>query len=287
MYHLNQSFEEILSLITTLIFFFFVSVGVSFFFLKLNYKTEKNSFTKALLPNLVFFSFSFILYLISIYKNTNISVFSRNEKSESAIISIILIFALIVLSIFEISIYRITFKIKPIKKYFFLLFSLNLFSYSFIFFSFYPRSYVDENILSYNRYLYKPNKKELKLFDNSIVKIDFACSSEHNYKLEHKDSIFYFRIPITQIGTDRILYSFKLLNNSKQVYSSEKEDNCETISVNKLENEIKVLFIQTNPNQDIGGLKQIVTDTIVFKKIKTEKRKAGYYGDTNCDCIER
>ena len=141
--------------------------------------------------------------------------------------------------------------------------------------------------MSYNRYLYKPNKDKLKLFDNSIVKIDFACSSENNYKTGRKDSIFSFRIPIVQIGTDRMLYSFELLDKSKRNGDSGEDDNCKTLSINKLENELKVLFIQKNPTPNIGWTKPIITDTIVFKKIKTEERRAGYYGDTNCDCIEK
>ena len=80
MYYLNQSIDEVLSLFTTLIFSFLASVGISFFFLRINHKTEKNHFLKALIPNLIFFSASFILYLTTIYKNINISVFSRKDK---------------------------------------------------------------------------------------------------------------------------------------------------------------------------------------------------------------
>ena len=287
MYYLNQSFEEVLSLVITIIVFFFVSVGISFFYLKLNQKTEKFSFRKALLPNFTFFLISFILYIITIYKGINISVFSRNDKTELIVIVVSLLITLFTLTALEILFYKIVFRTKPVNKYCILLLGINLFCYSFIFFSFYPKSYVDRNIFNYTRYLYAPDKKELKLFDNSIVKIDIACSSENCYKNKIKDSEFNFRIPIKQIGTNRMLYSFELLDKSKQIGTSAEDDNCKTISINNLESELKVLFIQRNPNQNLGWTIPLVTDTIVFKKIKTEKRQAGYYGDTNCDCIEQ
>lgn len=168
----------------------------------------------------------------------------------------------------------------------FLLLSLNFFCYSFIFFSFYPKSYVDKNVLSYNRYLYKPNKEELKLFDKTILKLNFACSSENNYKSKQIDSFFNFRISTKQIGKSKTLYSFKLLDWPNAFDSSGKDDNCETFSINKLENEIKVILMQ-EPTEKHRGNKLLATDTIIFNKIKVEKRQAGYYGDTNCNCIER
>ena len=284
--HLNQSFDEILSLLISLFILFIFSIVISLLFLKINYKTEKKIYLKALLPNFVFFLISNILYQISINKRINISVFSRNEKLEILTIIITFTVALIVISIIEIYICKLVLKSELNKKYCYLLFVLNIFIYSYILFSYYPKPYVDKNILSYNRYLYQPNKTELRLFDNSIVKIDIACSSENIYKTSQINYDYVFRIPIKQIGTDRMLYSFIILDKTLDNGSSEEDKNCKTISINKLQNIIKVAFVQRNPNPNIGWKKPIVTDTIVFRKTKTENRKAGYYGDTNCDCIE-
>ena len=89
-----------------------------------------------------------------------------------------------------------------------------------------------------------------------------------------------------QNGNDRMLYSFRLLDKSLQVGTSGEDNSCKSISISSIKNEISAIFIQKNPDPNIGWEKEIITDTIIFKKVKTEKRKAGYYGDTYCDCIE-
>lgn len=284
--YLNQSFEEILSLLITLFILFLISVLISILFLKIKNETEKGIFKKALFPNFIFFLISNILYQIAIEKGINISVFSPNENSEIFIIITSLTIVLIFISFTEIYISKLVFKSELKINYYILLCLLNLLTYILIFFSFYPKSYVDKDILSYNRYIFKPNKTELKLFDNSIVKIDNACSSENIYKISKTNSYFIFRIPIKQIGTNRMLYSFEILDNSLNESFGESE-NCKEISISKLDNEVTVFFKQKNPNPNIGWKKPIITDTIVFRKIKTENRKPGYYGDTNCDCIEK
>jgi len=91
---------------------------------------------------------------------------------------------------------------------------------------------------------------------------------------------------IIQTGTDRMLFSFRLLDSTLQIGGSEEDENCKTICVKSVENEIKVLFVQKNPTPKIGWKQRIITDTVIFKKVKTENRKAGYYGDTDCDCIQ-
>jgi len=285
--HLNQSFEEIISLLITLFILFSITVLISILFLKIKYTTEKGILKKALLPNFIFFLISNILYQIAIEIGISISVFSQNEKSEFLTIIITFAIALIVISMIEIYISKLILKSELNKKYCYLLFVLNTLLYSYIFLSFYPKSYVDKNILSYNRYIYEPDKTELKLFDNSIVKIDNACSSENIYKTNQSNSSFNFRIPIRQIGTNRMLYSFKILDKSLEYGSSGESENCKEISINKLENIIKVGFEQKNLNPNIGWKKPITTDTIIFRKTKIENRKTGYYGDTNCDCIEK
>lgn len=284
MYHLYQSFDQIISLIIHLIFYFFISVVVSFIFLKIFLRTEKKSFFKAFIPNVVFFSLSVILYIIAIYTNVNISVFSRNERTESTIIIISLLFTVISLSIFEKFSYKLIFREKLNRNYKFLLFSLNLMTYTLILYSFYPRSYVDKNILNYNRHIYAPNVKEIQLLDSSTVKIGFACSAENNYKTKIKDSTFTFRIPTEQIGVNKIVYTFKLENWPGKFDSTGSDDNCEIFSIDKLENEIKVILMQENLKSKSESDRLFATDTIIFKRIKIEKRKAGYYSD--CSCIE-
>jgi len=285
MYHLNQGLDAIIFLIIVLFFSFVVSSIVSLFFLLLKCK-ENNLFFKAILPNFSFLILSFVLYLVSIFQGVNISVFSRNEKTEIIIILLVFILSLAVLSIIEIFIYKKTFKVNPSKEFRFLLLLLNFLSYSSIFYFCYPRSYVDKNILDYNRYLYEPDKKQVKLFDNSIIQIGQACTSENNYIDKTKDSYFIFRIPLRITGPNKQTYSFRFLENSLNDSSFREDCNCYNVSTDKLEKDLIILFSQYI-SKDSADVKPIVTDTIVFKKIKTERRQAGYYGDKNCDCIEQ
>lgn len=281
---LNQSIEEIISLVLLIVLLYFISNLISFLYLKLKKETKVGS--KTILPNLIFFSTIFIFYQFAIYKNINIAVFSPNENYEKKLFIISFILVYIFATSFEIFLYKLFSKSKLTKPHIKFIYLLNFISLFIILAIFYPNSYVNKNIESYERTLYLPNKNELKLFDNSIVKIDSACSSTNFYKDNSKDFSYVFRIPIRQKGTDRMLYSFKLFDKSLEIGGSGEDESCKSISIKSLENEIVAVFIQKNSNPEIGWKKEVITDTIIFKKVKTEKRKAGYYGDTDCDCIQ-
>lgn len=282
--YLSQSIDEIISIVLLIVLFFLISNLMSFLFLK--GKNETNIGAKTIIPNLIFYSIIFVSYQLTIDKNVNIAVFSPNETYEKKWLIIGFILTYIFATFFQILFYNLVSKVKLSKSYSKLICFQNLISLSILLISFYPKAYMSKNIKNYERVLYLPNKFNLKLFDKSIVKIDSACSSKNIYTDDSKDFCYEFRIPIIQTGTNRMLYSFRLLDKSLQIGSSGEEDNCKSISINSIENEIVAVFVQKNPNPNIGWEKEIITDTIIFKKIKTEKRKAGYYGDKDCDCIE-
>ncbi|MDI9312066.1 MAG: hypothetical protein QM535_17765 [Limnohabitans sp.] len=281
---LNQSIEEIISIVLLIVVFFLISNLMSFLFLK--EKKETKIGVKTIIPNLIFYSTIFILYKLAILKNLNIAVFSPNENYEKKWLIISFIISYIFATFLEVFFYNLLSKSKLAKSYIKLICLLNLISLSTILIIFYPKSYVDKNIKSYERILFIPDKFELKLFDNSIVKIDSACSSKNIYTDDSKDFSYEFRIPIIKKESDRMLYSFRLLDKSLEIGGSSEDENCISISIKSIENEIVVVFVQKNPNPNIGWKKEIITDTILFKKVKIENRKAGYYGDTDCDCIQ-
>jgi hypothetical protein len=282
--YLNQSLDEIISIVLLIVLFFFISNLISFLFLKGENETKIGA--KTILPNLIFYSTIFVLYQLAIHENVNIAVFSPNENYEKKWLIISFILAYIFASFFQVFIYNLFSKGKLTKSYLKLIYFINLISLSIILISFYPKSYVNKSIKNYERVLFLPNKFNLKLFDNSIVKIDSACSSRNIYTDDSKNFCYEFRIPIIQTGTDRMLYSFQLLDKSLQIGSSGEDENCKSISIESIVDEIAIIFVQKNPNPKIGWRKEIITDTIIFKKVKTEKRKAGYYNDTDCDCIQ-
>lgn len=282
--YLNQSLDEIISIVLLIVLFFLISNLMSFLFLKV--KNETKIQLKTIIPNLIFYSTIFVLYQSAIYKNVNIAIFSPNENYERRWLIISFILTYIFATFLQIILYNLLSKNKLSKSYLKLICFLNLISLSILLISFYPKSYVNKNIKSYERLLFLPNKFELKLFDNTIVIIDSACISKNIYTNDSKDFSYEFRIPIIQKGTNRMLYSFRLLDKSLQIGSSGEDENCKSISINSIENEIVAVFVQKNPTPSIGWQKEIITDTLIFKKVKTEKRKAGYYNDTDCDCIQ-
>lgn len=282
--YLNQSFDEIISVALLIVLFFLISNLISFLFLK--GKNETRIGVKTIIPNLIFYSILFVLYQLEIVKNVNIAVFGPNESYEKKMLLIGFSLTYIFATFFQLFLYNLVSKAKLPKSYSKLICFLNLISLSILLITFYPKSYMGKNIKNYELVLYLPNKFELKLFDKSLVKIDTACTSKNIYTDDSKDFYYDFRIPIIQTGTDRMLYSFRLLDKSLQIGTSGEDDNCKSISINSIKNEILVIFIQKNSNPNIGWEKEIITDTIIFKKIITEKRKAGYYNDTDCDCMQ-
>ena len=281
---LNQSIEEIISMVLLIVLLFLISNIISLLYLILKKETKVGS--KTILPNFIFYTTILVFYQFTIYKNINIAVFSPNEIYENKLLIISFILTYFFATFLAILFYNIFSSNKLTKQYSKFICLINFFALSIILLIFYPRSYVDKNIKCYERILYLPNKYELKLFDNNYLKIDTACSSKNIYTDNSQDFIDNFRIPINQRGTDRMLYSFKLLDKSLEIGSSGEDESCKSISIKSLENEIVAVFIQKNPNPEIGRTKPVITDTIIFKKVKTEIRKAGYYGDTNCDCIQ-
>ena len=78
--YLNQSLDEIISIVLLIVLFFFISNLISFLFLKGENETKIGA--KTILPNLIFYSTIFVLYQLAIHENVNIAVFSPNENYE-------------------------------------------------------------------------------------------------------------------------------------------------------------------------------------------------------------
>jgi hypothetical protein len=276
-YHLNQGIETILDIHLYLIIGLIVSIIFSFFILK----RTRNRLGKSIILNTFFYISILILYQFSIEKSLHIAIFSAEKKEEPwLIISFIITF--IIITSFQFLIFRkwIGNKIKS------QLFISNFIFLTTILIIFYPKNYTNGNIIDYERILFLPDKNEFELLDNAIIKIDTACTSKDNYINGKVNNSYNFRIPIISYKNERTKFGFQLLNESNQFGTSENGSDCKVLPLKKLNDKIIVLIKQKNPNKNIGWEKPIITDTITYRKIKVEKRKAGYYGDTDCDCIE-
>jgi hypothetical protein len=276
-HHLNHGINSTLEIITSIIIGLIISTIFSIIILK----GTKNRLRNSIILNAFFYISIFILHQISIEKNINISVFSSERKEEPwLIISFIITF--IIITFLQVIIFRKWLK-KNLK---YQLLTSNFIFLTIVLLVFYPKNYTNKNIINYDRILFLPDKTEFKLLDNIIIKIDTACTSKDNYINGKVNSSYSFRIPIISPKNERMKFGFQLLNTSNQFGASENGSNCKVLPIKNLKDKIIVLIKQKNPKKNIGWKKPIITDTITYRKIKVEKRKAGYYGDTDCDCIE-
>ena len=277
-YHLNQGIETILDIHLYLIIGLIISTIFSFFILK----GTNNRLGRSIILNSFFYISILILYRLSIEKNLHIAIFSAEKKEEPwLVISFIITF--IIITYFQVLIFRKWFQ-KKIKSQ---LFISNFIFLTTILIVFYPKNYTNDNIIDYDRILFLPDKNEFELLNNTIIRIDTACTSKDNYINGKVNNSYNFRIPIISNNNERMKFGFQLLNKSNQFGTSENGSDCKVLQLKKLNDKIIVLIKQKNPNKNIGWKKPIITDTITYRKIKEEKRKNSYYGDTDCDCIER
>ncbi|WP_435263803.1 hypothetical protein [Tenacibaculum sp. nBUS_03] len=276
-YHLNQGISSVFQVYTYILIGLFVSLLISFFL----QEKKNNRLIKSIIINSFFFLTVFILYQFAIETNYNISVFSRERKEEFWMI-IIFIGTFIVTTYSQLIIFKnwITDKLKI------QLIVTNFIFLTYLLISFYPKNYVNKKNIDYERILFIPNKDQLNLFDKKKIYIDTACTGKTYYRNNKTSNFFNFRIPLISNKSDRRKFGFEILDKKNQYGTSEDGSNCKVLPLRYISDTILVLFKQKNPDSNIGWKTPIITDTIEFTKFKIEKIKPGYYGDTNCDCIQ-
>lgn len=159
---------------------------------------------------------------------------------------------------------------KKIKKLFLPMLTGNFLSYLFIAYSMITTSNADIEEKLIQKVKYLPNKQNFillnksKLFiDTSIIKI---AIDKNGKEINSGKSIgYYLTILFKKENKNDFQFEFKILGNQ---FTNGITDSSQEVHLNELKNEIKVLIEQKNPDTSLGWQKPIITDTLIFKRIK-------------------
>lgn len=129
----------------------------------------------------------------------------------------------------------------------------------------------DKEVYRTEKILYAPNKQQFILLDKSSMNIGTSIISiEYNKDgkcLNNSETSGYtLYIPFKKQSNDSFQFNLK---NIADEYSGGIQENSKEIDVNKIKNEYIILLEQKNSDTAIGWKKPIITDTLVFKRIKT------------------
>ncbi|MBL7740486.1 MAG: hypothetical protein JNK14_14810 [Chitinophagaceae bacterium] len=122
---------------------------------------------------------------------------------------------------------------------------------------------------------YFPNKSTFKLLDGTEMKIDTAWTEvSFTYKNGNRilDSSYgyHFSIPVENDSLENFTFTLSLADKTNQMFTNPgpgKEGLCQLCPKSLFDN-MKVLLEQKNTDTSKGWLNPIITDTIIFIRIK-------------------
>ncbi len=122
---------------------------------------------------------------------------------------------------------------------------------------------------------YVANKNNFLLLDGTKIQLDTAWTeSSFTYKDGKRilDTTYgyHFSIPVKNSNLEKFTFTFGLSDTSNRVFTNAGpgKDGLTQLCPRYLYDKIEVLLEQKNPDTALGWLKPIITDTIVFKKIR-------------------
>jgi hypothetical protein len=122
---------------------------------------------------------------------------------------------------------------------------------------------------------YVPNKTNFILLDGTKMQVDTAWT-EISFTYHNGKKIFdttygyHFSIPVNNNNLERFSFTFGLLDTSNRIFTNPgpgKEGLCQ-LCPRTLYDKMEVILEQKNPTAGVGWKQPIVTDTIIFIKIK-------------------
>lgn len=122
---------------------------------------------------------------------------------------------------------------------------------------------------------YVPDKTNFNLLDGTMMQVDTAWTEiSFTYKDGKKifDSSYgyHFSIPVNNNNLENFSFTFGLLDTSNRAFTNPgpgKEGLCQLCPKN-LYDKMQVILEQKNPDTSKGWTKPIISDTIVFTKVK-------------------
>jgi len=122
---------------------------------------------------------------------------------------------------------------------------------------------------------YLPSKPMFKLLDGTEMKVDTAWTEiSFTYKNGKRilDSAYgyYFSIPVKNDSLRNFTFTFAMLDKTNQMFTNAGpgEDGLCQLCPKHLFDEMKVILEQKDPDTSKGWMNPIITDTIIFTKIK-------------------
>ncbi len=126
-----------------------------------------------------------------------------------------------------------------------------------------------------NVILYLPNKANFELLDGTKMLIDTAWTEisftyYNDKKILDSSYGFNFSIPVRNNNLEKFSFTFGLLDTTNRLFTNPGpgEDGLCQLRPRTLYDKMEVILEQKNPDTSFGWIKPIITDTIVFTKIK-------------------
>ena len=122
---------------------------------------------------------------------------------------------------------------------------------------------------------YVPNKSNFFLLDGTKMQMDTAWT-EMSFTYKDGKRIldttygYNFSIPVKNGNLKKFTFTFRLLDTTSRAFTNPgpDDDGLTQLFPKHLHNTMEVVLAQKNPDTSFGWLKPIITDTIVFTKIK-------------------
>jgi hypothetical protein len=120
---------------------------------------------------------------------------------------------------------------------------------------------------------YVPNKTNFNLLDGTKMQVDTAWT-EMSFTYKDGKRIFdttygyNFAVPYKRQDPESFSFNFALADTTNRVFTNGREENACQLHPRVLYDKMEVLLEQKNPDTSLGWIKPIITDTIVFTKIK-------------------
>jgi hypothetical protein len=120
---------------------------------------------------------------------------------------------------------------------------------------------------------YVPNKTNFQLLDGTKMEIDTAWTEisftyYNGQKIFDSTYGFNFAIPYTREDREKFSFNFGLADTTNRVFTNGREINVCQLHPRTLKDKMEVLLEQKNLDTAYGWMKPIISDTIVFTKVK-------------------
>jgi len=122
---------------------------------------------------------------------------------------------------------------------------------------------------------YLPNKSTFKLLDGTEMKVDTAWTEisftyKNGKRILDSSYGYHFSIPARNDSLQNFTFNFALLDKKNQMFTNAGpgEDGLSQLCPKVLFDDMKVILEQKNPDTSKGWMNPIITDTIIFTKIK-------------------